>query len=253
MKKMLKAAALIAAAAMVLGFVSCSDSDDAEDLGTLLVIKNKIDEADAAKEAAKKAAEGAETKSAVTTDSFDLQSPSSAITAIKGEEKTSNNKTTIGTQSLSADILEAGASGNLKLVLSAAGTGVGASIGSKQTTATTPKFLYVAPTTSSPKSKGLKIKYDALKIEGIKGKVKATISWYMPSKKKAGDRNLEVTVGSEATVSTANTDTSNADSSFESQKMPDYTVSFDGGEDGKTLYIGGSNEVNILSIKIEAQ
>lgn len=57
MKKMLKAAALIAAAAMVLGFVSCSDSDDAEDLGTLLVIKNKIDEADAAaKEAEKKTA-----------------------------------------------------------------------------------------------------------------------------------------------------------------------------------------------------
>lgn len=55
MKKMLKAAALIAAAAMVLGFVSCSDSDDAEDLGTLLVIKNKIDAEDAAKEAAKEA------------------------------------------------------------------------------------------------------------------------------------------------------------------------------------------------------
>ncbi len=71
MKKMLKAAALIAAAAMVLGFVSCSDSDDAEDLGTLLVIKNKIDEADAAKETAKEAGKKDETAKA-TAATYDF-------------------------------------------------------------------------------------------------------------------------------------------------------------------------------------
>ncbi len=48
MKKMLKAAAVLAAAMMVMGFASCSNGDDAEDLGTLLLIKDAQEKAEAA-------------------------------------------------------------------------------------------------------------------------------------------------------------------------------------------------------------
>lgn len=57
MKKTLKIAATIVAAIMAAGFVSCSN-DDAEDLGTLLIVKDYQEkQAAAAAEAAKKAAE----------------------------------------------------------------------------------------------------------------------------------------------------------------------------------------------------
>ncbi len=65
MKKMVKIAAVLSAAMMVMGFVSCSN-DDAEDLGTLLVIKDAQEKAEAAAAAAKKATE--EDPTPVTVD-----------------------------------------------------------------------------------------------------------------------------------------------------------------------------------------
>ena len=89
------------------------------------------------------------------------------------------------------------------------------------------------------------IKKDALKLAGVKGKVKLTINWYMASVKTAGDRNLEVTGGSDGTPVEKGCTAS--------KDQPAYTVSFDGGEDGKDVFIGASNEILIKSITIEAQ
>ena len=145
-----------------------------------------------------------------------------------------------------------GASGNLKLsIANYAGTGVGTT---KVGTEAAEPTVKTGTDTTEPKALGFKaksdagllIKKDALKIAGVKGKVKLTISWYMASAKSARERNLEVTVGSDGTPEETGCTASKGD-------QPDYTVSFDGGEDGKDVFIGASNEILIKSIKIEAQ
>lgn len=145
-----------------------------------------------------------------------------------------------------------GASGNLKLsIANYAGTGVGKTKVGTEAAEPTEKAGTdaVEPKTLNFKAKsdvGLLIKKDALKIAGVKGNVKLTISWYMASAKSAGDRKLEVTVGSDGTpVETGCT--------AEKGDQPAYTVSFDGGDDGKDVFIGASNEILIKSITIEAQ
>lgn len=65
MKKMLKAAAVLAAAMMVMGFASCSNGDDAEDLGTLLLIKDAQEKAEAAAKENTSSSSAAENESKV--------------------------------------------------------------------------------------------------------------------------------------------------------------------------------------------
>lgn len=145
-----------------------------------------------------------------------------------------------------------GASGNLKLsIANYAGTGVGTT---KVGTEAAEPTVKAGTDTVEPKALGFKaksdagllIKKDALKIAGVKGKVTLTINWYMASAKSAGDRNLEVTVGSDGTPVETGCTASKGD-------QPAYTVSFDGGDDGKDVFIGASNEILIKSITIEAQ
>ncbi len=145
-----------------------------------------------------------------------------------------------------------GASGNLKLsIANYAGTGVGTT---KVGTEAAEPTVKAGTDTDEPKALGFKaksdagllIKKDALKIAGVKGKVTLTINWYMASAKSAGERNLEVTVGSDGTPVETGCTASKGD-------QPAYTVSFDGGDDGKDVFIGASNEILIKSIKIEAQ
>lgn len=132
------------------------------------------------------------------------------------------------------------------------GTGIGkTTVGESAAlpSATSGTGLESEPKTLNFKAKsdvGLLIKKDALKIAGVKGKVTLTINWYMASAKSAGDRNLEVTVGSDGTPVETPCTASKGD-------QPAYTVSFDGGDDGKDVFIGASNEILIKSIKIEAQ
>ena len=145
-----------------------------------------------------------------------------------------------------------GASGNLKLsIANYAGPGVGTT---KVGTEAAEPTVKAGTDTDEPKALGFKaksdagllIKKDALKIAGVKGKVTLTINWYMASAKSAGDRKLEVTVGSDGTPVETGCTASKGD-------QPAYTVSFDGGDDGKDVFIGASNEILIKSIKIEAQ
>lgn len=154
-----------------------------------------------------------------TLDSWNLLSPSADVAAL-----TSKNDS-----ALPSDITEIGASKVLALTLSASGTGVGTT---KSGAKNYPVYLY------SPDS-GLLIKRDALKIEGIKGSVKATIKWRLNG---SSNRNLEVTVGNE--TKTYESGTAKGD-------KEDVVVTFDGGADGTTLYIGASNELYIKSITIE--
>jgi hypothetical protein len=124
------------------------------------------------------------------------------------------------------------------------GTGVGITKGSTTKDITRPAngAAYKYNT-----SNGLCIKRDALKIEGVKGNVQVTIKWFMNSKAVAGNRKLEVTFGDGTTIEGDTPDTS-----AKTADCPDFVEIFDGGSEGKTLYIGASNEVYIKEIIIEA-
>lgn len=156
-----------------------------------------------------------------TLDSWNfIPSPDTAITAL----------TTKGT--IASDITTMGASGVLGVTLSAGGTKVGVTKGETN-------FQYKA-------AQGLLIKRDALKITGVKGKVKLTVGHYLSSAKAENNRRLEVTIGdSGTTVEIPNPTTTG------SSRLPDYVVTFDAGE-GTNIYIGASNELYIQDIKIEA-
>lgn len=95
-------------------------------------------------------------------------------------------------------------------------------------------------------SKGLLLKRDGLKIEGVKGSVTLTVKWYMNSKKSANDRYLEVTVGDNECIRTGTSDTSTA-----AADMDDFVLNIDGGVDGVDIYIGASNEIYIKAIEIK--
>lgn len=156
-----------------------------------------------------------------TLDSWNfIPSPDTAITALTSKSTITSDITTMGT------------SGVLGVTLSAGGTKVGASKGITN-------FQYRA-------AQGLLIKRDALKITGVKGKVKLTVGHYLSSKKSEDDRRLEVTIGdSGTTVEIPNPETTSG------SRLPDYVVTFDAGE-GTNIYIGASNELYIQDIKIEA-
>lgn len=107
MKKMVKAAALLIAAMAAMGLVSCADND-AEDLGTLLIVKDyqekKEAEAAAAAAAAKKAAE--EDSTPVTVDAkwdFDAGTNASTNETLAGLD---------GATALSADLVITADSGS---------------------------------------------------------------------------------------------------------------------------------------------
>ncbi len=155
---------------------------------------------------------------AKTTGSFDLLS--SDLLGIGSAKIQTNDK--INFSATSGD-----------LTLTVAPTEVGTSVG-------TLAVQYV-------EGKGTLIKRDAMKLGKIKGSVKMTIKWYMNSKKSAGDRNLEVTVGATGTtVSVPTTDTTSA-----AADMADYVLDIEGGTDGVDVYIGASNELYIKAITIE--
>ena len=132
---------------------------------------------------------------------------------------------------IDADYNLAGASGNLNLTFTKSGTGVGITKG-------TPAY--------KKHGSGTIIKRDCLKISEVKGSVKLTITYGITSKKDAGDRYLEVTVGSDGTT----VQTSNP---VQSTNPETYTVDIDGGTDGVDVYIGASNETYIAAISITEQ
>jgi len=255
--------AFAAISVLSLAFVSCSDSDDDSTSDTTQDPTNTV---------------------TTTTDSWDLTGTTIIGKSFDGfiwfkkadkdyrVEATTDSSTvldaklttaiTIDSQSTTYDkvyntlkeaITFAGNDNKLTLTLANyQGTGIGkTTVGESVAlpSATSGTGLESEPKTLNFKAKsdaGLLIKKDALKIAGVKGKVKLTISWYMASAKSAGERNLEVTVGSDGTPEETGCTASKGD-------QPDYTVSFDGGEDGKDVFIGASNEILIKSIKIEAQ
>lgn len=91
--------------------------------------------------------------------------------------------------------------------------------------------------------KGLYVKRDVMKIPSVKGKAKLTIKWYLNS---TSNRNLEVTIGTDGTtVATAAGTTKGA--------CPDYVVNFDGGTEGKDVFIGASNDLYIQSIELKIE
>ena|GEM_PF-3916090 len=126
---------------------------------------------------------------------------------------------------LTEDASVAGKDNVLALTIAAAGTGVGTT----KTGTTANNYKYDS-------SKGLMIKKDALKISGITGDVKLTISGQNSG---GSDRNLEVTVGATGTV----------DEYAVSQKSSfEYTATISASN--STIYIGASNELFIKSITI---
>ncbi|MDE6737153.1 MAG: Ig-like domain-containing protein, partial [Treponemataceae bacterium] len=162
----------------------------------------------------------------VSEDEWNFVGKTDAPYSNLGTPKTSG--TGKDAQALDGDISVKGEKNQLTLVLSKASTGVG------ESKTNTPMYKY-------DDTKGLCIKSAALKIDGIKGSVTATIKWYLNT---SNSRNLEVTVGNGNPISTPSGTTSG-------DKDP-YTVDFDGGN-GTTLYIGASNELFIKSITITPQ
>ena len=186
----------------------------------------------------------------VATATTILDATDAATTfAIDGANYTYNNIYNVS----SAMISVPGASTSLTLIIADYhGSGIGKSkVG--RTEAALPSVTSGTGLSSEPKAlafkaksdAGLLIKNDALVISGVRGAVKLTIDWYLASVKSAGNRNLEVTVGEDGTTVETPNGTEKAQTA--------YTVSFDGGEAGKNVYIGASNEILIKSIKIEAQ
>ncbi|MBQ6056240.1 MAG: hypothetical protein IJJ70_06635 [Treponema sp.] len=156
---------------------------------------------------------GGEGEENVTEDSWTLTSrtdaPFSSMTSSAAE--------------IGADATVAGNNSVLNLTLTSAGTDAG-------TTQNTPKYKYDS-------SKGLCIKYDALKITGITGNVTLTIQ----GRNNGGsERNLEVTLSDDTTTVYTTALTSSSDFT--------YTKDFTG--DDTTLYIGASNETFINTITI---
>ncbi len=149
----------------------------------------------------------------VTEDSWTLTSRTdSPFSSLSTESST-----------LSDDATVAGTNAVLNLTLTSAGTDAG-------TTQNTPKYKYDS-------SKGLCIKYDALKITGITGNVTLTIQ----GRNNGGsERNLEVTLSDDTTTVYTTALTSSSDFT--------YTKTFTG--DDTTLYIGASNETFINTITI---
>ncbi|WP_149555037.1 hypothetical protein [Treponema pectinovorum] len=209
MKKLTKVAILLAATALLFGTVACSSGSD--------------DDKPTSQPGNSGGSGGASTASTFDSWTF-TPSTDSAITAL----------TPKGT--LTSDITTKGESAVLNLTLSKNGTGIGA------TKASDPNFT----TFFYDSKKGLLIKRDALKIADVKGKVKLTVGWFMNSKKPAGDRKLEVTIGDTGTTE----ETQTVDTTSKAAKMPDYVVTVDA-QNGTNIYIGASNEVYIQSIKIE--
>lgn len=256
--------AFAAISALSLAFVSCSDSDDDSTSDTTQEPPNTAtsttdswvltgDDAIIGKTLegwmwAKNSSKNVYV-AATTADSKILDAKDATLTVdISGRSSNYSEIYNVLKSNMDID----GASGNLKLsIANYAGTGVGKT---KLGTEAAEPTVKAGTDTVEPKALGFKaksdagllIKNDALKIAGVKGKVTLTINWYMASAKPAGERNLEVTVGSDGTPEETGCTASKGD-------QPAYTVSFDGGEDGKDVFIGASNEILIKSIKIEAQ
>ena len=181
-----------------------------------------------------------------------------------GGSTTNNNIYT----TLSEAITINGASGNLVLTMADyKGTGYGTTkVGS---TAALPESAPVV-LTSEPKvlayrantKNGLVIKKDALKISGVKGSVKMTISWYCASADTEAEkwidarRMLEIMKTGDAAPTTykvqavGGTEESPGANGAKGAQA-DITFDIEGGSEGVDVYIGASNELYIKSIRIE--
>jgi hypothetical protein len=222
MKKLSRIAALLAAGALLFGFASCSDGGGSDDKAP----SNPVDDS---------------YTGPATEDSWDFTTygdlawvnPEAAgSVVVKDSAKYSQD----GTYTISADASVKGASDVLTLTVAATGTGKGTSV--KDT-----NYSYQSGTTD-----GLRFKNDAFKIAGVKGKVKLTIEWSCIAGKAAGDRNLEVTVGSGSTKSIGN-DATTSDPSGNVAMTP-YTETISAGS-GSDIYIGASNNIFIKTITLE--
>mgnify|MGYP002852375788 CR=1 FL=1 len=195
---------------------------------------------------------------AKTTDSWDLTKATvekftvNAYTPTKVSDTnyTYTAATALSTTAaiLAEDYVYAGANGNLNLTLSKySGTGVG---DSKADVSTAPDWT--ATENNKPgnsvqwktHNSGLIIKRDGIKISGVKGSVKLTVTFGITSKKDENNRYLEVTVGADGTpVKTSNP--------VQSTDATTYSVDIEGGAEGVDVYIGASNELYLQSITIE--
>ena len=108
--------------------------------------------------------------------------------------------------------------------------------------ATQPNYSY------KEAASGLRIKNPALKIADVKGKVKVTIEWACIKGKAAGNRKLQLLKdGGTVVKETGNDDTSSAVATAD---MTTFEATVEAG-DGMDLYIGGTDNVFIKSVKIE--
>lgn len=222
MKKLSRIAALLAAGALLFGFASCSDGGGSDDKTP----SNPVDDS---------------YTGPGTADSWDFTTygnlawvnPDAAGSTVV---KDTSKYDTDGTYTISADATVKGASDVLTLTVAATGTGKGTSV--KDT-----NYSYQSGTTD-----GLRFKNDAFKIASVKGKVKLTIEWSCIAGKAAGDRNLEVTVGSGSTKSIGNDATTSASSG--NVAMTPYTETISAGS-GSDIYIGASNNIFIKTITLE--
>ena len=148
----------------------------------------------------------------VSTGSFDLLTSNLAEIAVGTENKAAleANKTLT--------------SGGLTLTLSAAATGVGT------TTGNCTSWCYVS-------EKGILIKKQAMKLEGLTSGTTLTIVAYQNS---TTDRNLEVTIGSTGTTEETAMGTTKGTKTYTKALISD-----------DDIYIGASNEIYIQSITVE--
>ena len=148
----------------------------------------------------------------VSTGSFDLLTSNLAEIAVGTENKAAleANKTLT--------------SGGLTLTLSAVATGVGT------TTGNCTSWCYVS-------EKGILIKKQAMKLEGLTSGTTLTIVAYQNS---TTDRNLEVTIGSTGTTEETAMGTTKGTKTYTKALISD-----------DDIYIGASNEIYIQSITVE--
>lgn len=111
--------------------------------------------------------------------------------------------------------------------------------------ATDPNYSY------KEAASGLRIKNPALKIADVKGKVKVTIEWACISGKAANEREIQLYKGDDeggTIVDKAGNDATSGGSG--NVDMTPFEKTVEAG-DGMDLYIGGSNNIFIKTVKIE--
>lgn len=229
MKKLLKAAAVLAAFSLMFGFASCNHDEPTS--GPEQTPSQGGDGGDT----------GGDYTGDPTEDRWDFTNRANEIWVnpdVAGSlvEKDTTDKSGTpaydkdGTYFLTADASVPGANNVLTLTLSSADK---------------INYSYQAGSTD-----GLRFKNDALKITGVKGKVALKIEWSCIANKAADDRHLNVTIGSNPVDSVGNAATTGAATT--NVAMPAYEKEFNAGS-GTDIVIGCDNNLFVKTITITKQ